>query len=306
MSGLIASELRRALSRRLIQIFAMVAVAGILVSAITVFVRSDKPSGMHERALREYEETIRRCVDGEIEIPSEFGSPLEIPPQEREDFCRYSGFIPSPSQDTFRYERMGSVVVGTAVPLIIASFLLGASLIGAEWRAGTITTMLTWESDRTRLFLVKLGVAIAVCTGFALATLTVLLLAMLPVAALRGTTEGVDAAFVQSVLGTLGRTSLMLAVASAIGFSIGATGRNTAAALGVGFVYVAVIEGFLTGLLPWFRPWSLVGNAIVWVGGDGTREIAGRSVAAAGLLLAAYAAGVSALATGVFRARDVT
>lgn len=307
MTNLLRSELRRALSRRIVVLFAFAAVLGIGISAITVSVRSEKPTTSLEEAQREYEALVQRCVNGELEIPPEYGPGIgQFPTSELEDFCRYSGFLPIPEQRAFRYASMDGVVLGTAVPLIIASFLLAASLIGAEWRAGTITTMLTWESNRLRLFLAKLGVAIIVCVGFALAVHLFLLLVMLPVAALRGSMTGVDAAFFGDVASTLGRSSLMVAVAASIGFGIGATGRNTAAALGVGFVYVAVIEGFMTGLLPWFRPWSLVGNAVVWVSGEGSREIAGRSVAAAGFLLTAYAAGVAALATSIFRARDVT
>ncbi|HEX9696679.1 MAG TPA: ABC transporter permease [Actinomycetota bacterium] len=306
LSGLIISEIRRSLSRRIIRLFGALAVLGILIAVVAVSVQSEKPSAAATAELRAYEAAVQACIDGTTGLPEEFGRPLEIPPNEREDFCRYSGFIQGPSRETFSYANMDGVVLGTSVPLIILSFLLGASLIGAEWRAGTITTMLTWESNRLRLFVTKLIVAVAVCVGFALAVQALLLLAMLPVAAIRGSTVGVDGAFLGSLFGGLGRATLMFAVASAIGFAIGATGRNTAAALGVGFVYVAVIEGFLTGFLPWFRPWSMVGNAIIWVSGEGSREIIGRSVGAAGFLLAAYAAGVSALATAIFRARDVT
>lgn len=306
MTDLIASELRRALSRRIVRLFAAAALLGILIAAVTVTFRSEKPSGSAEEALRAFEAQVQRCISGDFEFPTEFGQPTDVPPDAREDFCRHSGIIPQPEQRTFSYSRMDGVLLGTAVPLIIAAFLLGASLIGAEWRAGTMTTMLTWESDRLRLFLTKLGVAVLVCVGFALAVHLTLMLAMLPVAALRGSLAGTGGDFVRTLLETLGRSSLMIGVAAALGFAIGATGRNTAAALGVGFVYVAVIEGFLTGFLPWFRPWSLVGNAIIWVGGEGSREIAGRSVGGAGLLLAGYAAGVSAIATSIFRTRDVT
>ena len=40
--------------------------------------------------------------------------------------------------------------------------LLGASAVGAEYRAGTVTTILTWEPRRTRLLLARIGAAVIV------------------------------------------------------------------------------------------------------------------------------------------------
>lgn len=302
MNGLIVSELRRATSRRILKLFGAIAIGGILIAAITVSFRSSPPSADGRAEIARYEAEVQRCIEGRDPGFQDF----QVPDEEREDFCRYSGFVPPPRNETFFFNNMDGVTLGVSVPLIMVTFLIGASLVGAEWRSGTMTTLLTWEPNRLRLFLTKLAVAVVVCVGFALAIQLILLLLLLPVAAARGSVSGLDGEFFRSLTGVMGRAALMVAFSSAIGFAIGATGRNTAAALGVGFVYIAVVEGFLTGMLPWFRPWSVVGNAIIWMSGETSREIDGRSVVGAGVLLVAYAAGVSAAATAIFRTRDVT
>ncbi len=61
--------------------------------------------------------------------------------------------------------------------------------------------------------------------------------ALLSSAYLHGTTAGTDAAWVRSVGGVILRGELMIAFATGVGFAVASIGRNTAAALGVGFAY---------------------------------------------------------------------
>ena len=98
----------------------------------------------------------------------------------------------------------------------------------------------------------------------------------------------------------------LVAIAAAVGFSVASIGRNTAAALGIGFAYFLVIENVVGSLLEGFRRWLVLGNAIVLVSGeDGGGEVAGRSVVAAALYLTAVGIVLLAVATAVFRRRDV-
>ena len=52
------------------------------------------------------------------------------------------------SNVSYSVDDLRGTLQGTTVPLVMASWLLGASFIGAEWRAGTVTTLLTWEPRR--------------------------------------------------------------------------------------------------------------------------------------------------------------
>ncbi len=98
-----------------------------------------------------------------------------------------------------------------------------------------------------------------------------------------------------------------MAIAAAVGFSVASVGRNTAAALGLGFAYFLVIENVVGSFLEDFRRWLILGNAIVLVSGEdsGGDEVIGRSVVMAAVYLAAVAIGFLAAATAIFRRRDV-
>ena len=39
----------------------------------------------------------------------------------------------------------------TAIFLVVGALFAGASVAGAEWRAGSMTTLLTWEPRRVRV-----------------------------------------------------------------------------------------------------------------------------------------------------------
>ena len=43
------------------------------------------------------------------------------------------------------------ILMIAALPLVLGALFGGASVVGAEWRAGTVTTVLTWEPRRLRL-----------------------------------------------------------------------------------------------------------------------------------------------------------
>ena len=51
--------------------------------------------------------------------------------------------------------RSDGTVLIAAVFLLLGGVFAGAAVAGAEWRAGTITTVLTWEPRRVRLNLTR-------------------------------------------------------------------------------------------------------------------------------------------------------
>jgi hypothetical protein len=89
--------------------------------------------------------------------------------------------------------------------------------------------------------------------------------------------------------------------------AVAMVGRNTAAALGVGAIYLGVVEGLIRVYIHSSAAWLVGNNIAAFIGSsDGLSPVKGRSMAGAGILLATYAMGLLAVATGVFRARDVT
>ena len=210
------------------------------------------------------------------------------------------------SHATYSVLDLQGTLEGTTVPFVLASWLLGASFVGAEWRAGTMATLLTWDPQRIRVILAK-----ALAAALAAAALTFVLQcaigAMLLPAAFKHGSATINGPWLRFVGGLLGRGAALAAMASVVGLAIGSIGRNTAFGLGVGFVYLAILEGGLLGnLFPGMRRWLLVGNSIIFVSGQPQFEVAGRSVVGAGVVLALYAVGTFLAAAAIFRARDVT
>jgi hypothetical protein len=198
------------------------------------------------------------------------------------------------------------ILKGTSIPLIIASWLLGASFIGADWHAGTVMTLLTWEPRRVRVIVTKAVACVAVVFAVAVALQAILSVVLAVVAAVRGTTEGVDGAWLRESLGVGLRTAAISSIAAVIGFSVASIGRNTAAALGAGFAYLAVIENLVRGLRPQWQPWLMSDNAAVFIiGGSGGFPL-DRTLVEAGAILAMYATTLLVVGVVMFRARDVT
>ena len=255
MSSLVASEVRRLLSRRLGRWLAALTLLGIAVSALIVFFRTN----------------------------------------------------PGVGDPGFRITELRSVWQGTSVPLVMLGWVMGASFLGSDWQTGTFTTTLSWEPRRLRLFTAKAATIVLVVFAGYLILQLVLGLALLPTALARGTTSGADAVWAREAAGVLLRGGVVATVGSVVGMSIAMVGRNTGAALGVGFAYIAVVEALVRGLRPGWILYLFGDNAGVFITArpDEFPQV-GRSTIEAGVVLVLYALLLASAAAAVFRARDVT
>ena len=205
----------------------------------------------------------------------------------------------------FPLTMLPDILKGTSIPLIIAGWLLGASFIGADWRAGSITTLLTWEPRRARVIVAKV-LACAVSVFVLAMALQAVLGGILSLdAVFRGTTEGVDASWWRETGGVALRAATLTSVASVVGFAVASIGRNTAAALGAGFAYIAVVENLVRGLRPGWQRWLFTDNAAVFITGDNVSFTFQRTMLQALALLAVYAAALFTVSVVMFRSRDV-
>jgi hypothetical protein len=305
VTDIIAAELKRFAWRRSFRACGILALCGIAVLAVIVFVRSDRSvsgAATVQPSRRIFVEDCVRSFEGAGE---------EVPPGFRSirEFCRAQAVPLVVERDSrFHFTSMEDVFKGTSVPLIILGLALGASFIGAEWHVGTITTLLTWETRRVRVMVGKvLALALAVFTS-AVVLQVVLGLSLWPAAAFRGTTQGVDVAWLADTMGVVARGALIAALAAALGFAIASVARNTTTALVIGFAYFAVVEALLRGLRPNWQQWLIGDNAAAFVTADPESVFmaGGRGALASLLVVAGYAVGLTALATVWFRARDVT
>jgi hypothetical protein len=134
-----------------------------------------------------------------------------------------------------------------------------------------------------------------------------LLGALWPAAAFRGTTAGVDAEWVRETAAILLRASAVAAMGAAIGHALAWTARSTAVAVGAVLGYAAVLEPLLRAIRPGWEPWLPVGNAIRFITAH-TLDLPGRSrtTAGAAVLLTVYTLGLVLASLAVFQRRDVT
>ena len=116
------------------------------------------------------------------------------------------------------------------------------------------------------------------------------------------------------MLTTATRVGFLSGVGAVVGFSIATVGRNTAAAVGAGFAYLAVLENLIRAWMPNLSKFLLGDNAGVFVTGESGQlscgfdavscELQHSTLDAAGILLM-YALGLFLLAFAFFRRRDM-
>lgn len=268
MIRLLGIEVRRYLARRLVHVLVLLALAGLGLVTVIVF------------ALNE------ALPDGAASFPVT-------------DDPRYLVSLwPEGAENE-------GLLMFPAVLLPIFAFVAGASMVGAEWRAGTITTQLTWEPRRAVLLTAKVAAAgvLAVVIGALLAASFVA--AFLPTVLVKGSTVGADADWWSNAIAGWARIAGLTGITAVFGAALAAIGRNTAAAIGVGLTWITAGEGMVRVLWPSWRRW-LVGENLggVITGGTETVEFT-LSAAGAGATLFAYALAVAAVAILLFERRDV-
>jgi ABC-2 type transport system permease protein len=294
-------EVRRCLARRLTWVLVGLALLGTAAAAVLIYVNTEDEDEARATAAAERRAFVEECV-------AHFGLPGTE--AERRATCEEAQLQSTDTvalTDLWASDDTGDSILGvTTIFLVIAALLAGASTVGAEWRAGTITTLLTWEPRRVRVALAKVLAAALVAALIALVLQLVFAAALLPTLVGKGTTAGADADWYRAAAGGLARGLALVALAGAVGASIAMIGRNTAAALGAAFAYLVVFENIVRAWRPRYARWLIGDNAAAFLTG---KEIEGleyvRSFGLATTTLLAYVAAVVAVAVVLFRTRDI-
>lgn len=323
MMRLFHSELLRARSRRLVWMVLAGSVLGVATGVTIAAVGSDRPSPAELAAAeRSAERDKAACLSGA------FGPTEDQPPEgyaSLEEFCdeavQPSNYVQS---ELIRLAELPDILEGTSLIIVLIAVLLGASLGGADWSAGSMTTLLTWESRRVRVIVTRTVVAAIVGFLITLFVQSLFGLAWAAGTAVRGiaTTPG---GFLTEILGVIVRVSAVAALIGVVAFAVANIGRSTAASIGILLGYLVIIEGFLAGVWVGLHPWLLVRAATVVVsevplvdpmasatyGPDGRLIEAGGhgillSVIGAWFLIAGYAIVLLVAALALVRARDVS
>ena len=301
MTNLVRSELLRIWSRRMVRVLAILSVVGIVVGVTIGAIQSSKPDLVAARV--QYEGDMQRCLAGEM-IPED-----QLPPDVTlEEFCDDNVRLGSYVNSSLQLSELPAFLKGTAFILIVLGLTIGASSVGADWQVGTMAALLTWEPRRIRVFLTRVAVVVLSVFALAVALQSVLSLALAAAAALRGTTVGTESPWLAGVTWTLLRIAGASALGAWIGVTLAMVGRNTAAALGVAFGYLAIVESLLRGFIPRISGSLLSTNLVIFVDGKAGTSDTGSPIAVgdAVITITLYASVLLIVALAMFRTRDVT
>lgn len=312
MRSLFVSELRRFAWRRLARIALLLVVLGIAASGTARFATSKSEQDVPPEARARAAQQVEACRAAQ-DRAAQSGGPRYACPTE-EQVVRFFDF-------RFRFARlMPDWNRGFAILLASIAFVVGASYVGAEWSAGYMGTLLTWEPRRSWIFVAKVTAASSMAAAATLALMATFTAAHLPAGVGRGTMEGVDAGFWRDLAGVWMGGALLSALSAAVGATLAFALRHTAAAMGVAFGYVSVLDPLLNA---WrggrYSPWLLQGNVPLLLGTTVYRPSpscpGGPGVACAqqpvsgavrpAVLLIGYAVGLSVAGFVWFRSRDV-
>ena len=270
--SLLRSELRRFRSRRFIQILLLLALLGYALAiglASTKAFSKTTPDQLAaaQRNVAEIVAEQNRFREQCLANPGVFSqsAPADV---SVEEVCG-----PPATAEAFPVEQfldkqpfvlageLPSGAVAIAVLVAALSFLLGATYVGAEWSSRSMVALLFWEPRRLKVMRVKLGVLVGACALLGLISQVMWWGTAVVMARTLGRTGTLPKDFYPDLLGQQGRSIALAVFAGLLGFGIANLVRNTGAALGVGFVYFAVVENAVRGFRPSWQEWLLTDNA---------------------------------------------
>ena len=300
MKRLFGVEVARFLSRRSVRVFGMFLLLVVTTAGVLTFVFSNRNlAAATERARASATKDYQACLRGEFAPPPE-ELPAGFDPAKA---CAPPDLSQVTADPRFHLTSLRDVLGGASAALVMLGLGLGASGFGAEWHHRTIATLLTWESRRGRVAVAKLAAAAAVVFLGVLAIEALLSAALVPAAAFRGSTSGTTASWLAGVIGVALRGASLAAMGAVLGGAIATIVRNTALALGISFAWLAVVEGTIRGVRPRWQPWLIGDNATAFVAPAGEGVV--RTALGGGVVLAVYVLLIAALATEIFKRRDV-
>ena len=268
--ALLASELRRCLSRRAVHVLVLTAVIAIAVLGTLMLVTVDPA-------------TVTPPLQGD-----EYGD----------------GHIANLA-DLWMGGSDGLVFI-PIVLLGIGALLGGALVVGGEWKFGTVVTLATWEVRRRRLLGVRLLACGILAPVIGAALLALFVAGSLPVILAKGSTAGIDGEWVRGFAGVVGRGLATVSFAAVVGGAIASLARSATAAFVVLFGLNAVVEPAMRGWFPSTGQWLLGENLSAFVGGVTTSgEGFSRTTPVAAVVLGVYLAVAVVVTAAVFDRRDL-
>ncbi len=296
---LLDAETRRYWARRLVRVLVVLAILLPTVVIAVLTARSNVTTETRETFVYSEDDCFEELPDG---------SSVYFPD------CNDAS-APATTSEVVRVDNridvvddLDDAVNGSGTALMFCAVLIGASFLGAEIGAASLSTQLLYEPRRTLVWTAK---AVAVGLGsaaFSLAVLTLLALELWGGAAWRGVVEGADSEWLTARVGDLLRTSGAAALAGMLAFGVTGIARRTVAAV-AGFLALGmIVEPALYGLfnafdgrLPIGALFALASNSLSGDGGVDGFE----SLARAGAVGAIWTAAFLTVGGALFARREI-
>jgi hypothetical protein len=269
--SLVRAELHRFRSRRFIQVLLALSVLGWAAATVIGLLNFGTPT---EADLSEARAEVEQILAEQEGFRQECLQDPTIPDgTSPEDWCGPSltesdigGVDAYLDRSPFDLAATGTVgAVAYAAAAAVVAFLIGATWIGAEWSSRSLVALLFWVPRRIAVMGTKLGVLALAAALFGLLVQVGWLAQATLWRGTVGTDDPLPEEFWRELLTTQGRGVLLTVFAALLGFGLANLIRNTGAALGVGFVYFAVLETAVRAMRPGWQPWLLGENAVALV-----------------------------------------
>lgn len=287
---LLRVELRRLFARRLVVLAMLGAVLISLATLLGVW-SSTRPLSDAELAQAEQfyqeelaywaehgEEQIADCRLMEAEESERLGEAVDFGCDDMEP--RLEWFVhTAPSLDeSFAYQ----LAAFGLLPLL-AALVVGATFTAAELSTGSLSTWLSFEPRRLRVYLSKV---LAVAIGIAPVTVVALAVVVLGTWAINaqvGLADGMTSAVWIETLWTTLRIAALAVLAAVAAAALGILLRHTAAVLGVVIGY-GVVEMIAGQLVQRAQPWLVSTNISGWIQGGTTYYVEDCTLEASGMM----------------------
>jgi hypothetical protein len=295
IGALLGAELRRFFSRRVMRVAFALGIALATVVLVIQTVRSEVKNVTQTHA-------TFQCEPTPFDVPTSLGTT----PQD----C-----IPSEVTTTVRRDRrlrihdtFSDTIKGTGFGMVFVAFVIGASFVGAEYGAGSLSTQLLFEPRRLRVIAVK-----AIAVGIGLAVLSIALLLYIGLlswagSSWRGVVGDLDGNWFAGRAGDIGRVTAATALAGIAAYAITVVMRRTVAAV-AGLLIIGWVSAIISSLDDWrwavkYNPASAFIAMVADVTSDGPDEdvLALRGATLSALV---WAIGLTVLAGLVFSRREV-
>ncbi len=266
--SLLKSELHRFRARRFIQVLIGLALIGWVLALVIALLNFGTPTDADyadaraelQQVIADQEVFRQQCLNDPGPLPEGVSAEDACgPPLTEEDFGGVEQFL---NKAPFDFVSTGTTgAVGFAALAAALAFVVGATWIGAEWSTRSLVALLFWVPRRTRVMGTKIGVLVLASALFGVAAQAGWLVMGGILRTAVGTDDPLPDGFWGELLAVQGRSVLLTALAALLGFGLSNLIRNTGAALGIGFVYFAVVETAVRAIRPSWQPWLLTNNA---------------------------------------------